>query len=106
MIKLGKQGMWIEIDSIGSIQYEKHIDLIKELREKGIIDRLLISQDNGWYNIGEYDGGYIKPYHKILTDFIPLSLESGLTEEEINTIIVANPAKCLDIQMNQYHYVR
>lgn len=97
MVELGKQGMWIEIDSIGSMPYEKHIDLLKVLIEKGVIDRLLISQDTGWYNIGESGGGNIKPYHKILTEFIPMCYKRGL-KEEIHTIQTSNPARCLDIR--------
>lgn len=67
MVELGKQGMWIEIDSVGSIPYEEHVDLLKQLIEKDVIDKLLISQDAGWYNIGEYEGGNIRPYHRLLT---------------------------------------
>ncbi|WP_432663958.1 hypothetical protein R9X47_25705 [Wukongibacter baidiensis] len=99
MVELGKQEMWIEIDSIGSMAYEKHIDILKVLIEKGIIDRLLISQDTGWYNIGEEKGGNIRPYHKILTEFIPICYKKGLKKEEIHTIMVSNPARCLDIKL-------
>lgn len=98
MVELAKQGMWIELDSIGSIPYEKHIDLLKELIQKGIINNLLISQDTGWYQIGESRGGRIRPYHKILTEFIPMCFERGLNQEEINRIMITNPATCLSIK--------
>lgn len=97
MVELGKRGMWIEIDSIGSLSYEKHIDLLKVLIEKGIKDNLLISQDTGWYNIGDTGGGDIRPYHKIITEFLPMCYERGLEKEQINNIMVTNPARCLDI---------
>jgi len=96
MIELGKLGMWIEIDSIGSIPYKKHLDLIEFLIAKGISDRLLISQDTGWYNIGELNGGNIRPYHRILTEFIPMCYERGL-KENMDMIMSTNPSICLDI---------
>ena len=97
MISLGGKGMWIEIDSIGSKPYENHIELLNKLLNKGILDRLLISQDSGWYNIGQENGGHIKPYHKILTEFIPLWLSKGISKSVVETLLIDNPRKCLSV---------
>jgi len=55
-----------------------------------------VSQDTGWYNIGEPNGGNIRPYHKIFTEFMPMCYERGL-KEKIHKISMTNPSICLDI---------
>jgi predicted metal-dependent phosphotriesterase family hydrolase len=97
--KLAAAGMWIEVDSVGYRPYEEHIKLLKELIALGFENKLLISQDTGWYNIGEVNGGSIRPYHKIFTEFIPLALKSGISKEMIDKFFVKNPAKALRIRV-------
>lgn len=96
--KLAASNMWIEVDSIGYRPYEDHIKLLKRLIDLGLEDKLLISQDSGWYNIGQLNGGDIRPYHKILTEFVPLALKSGISNELINKLLVQNPAKALRLR--------
>jgi phosphotriesterase-related protein len=96
--KLGKLGMWIEVDSIGSKPYEEHVEMIKSLVNLGLEDKILISQDTGWYNIGQKQGGNIRPYHKLLTEFIPKAIESKIPENLIRKFIIDNPAKALRVR--------
>lgn len=97
IIELGNQGMWLELDSIGSKPYNEHAKLLNYLIQKGMQKQLLLSQDSGWYNIGEKKGGEIKPYHKILTDFLPVCIKEGLNYSILEEILTDNPGKCLDL---------
>jgi predicted metal-dependent phosphotriesterase family hydrolase len=96
--KLAVLGMWIEVDSIGYRPYEEHIRLLKDLIDLGLEDKILISQDSGWYNIGQVNGGEIRPYHKIFTEFIPLAITSGISKELINKFLIQNPAAALSLR--------
>lgn len=93
-----KAGMWIEMDSIGARAYLEHYGIIKNLIDRGLEDKILISQDAGWYNVGQKDGGQVRPYHLLFTEFIPLLLEKGIDEVIIDKLLVKNPASALNIR--------
>jgi phosphotriesterase-related protein len=61
--------------------------------ENGFEDQILISQDAGWYNIGEEKGGKIIPYTRLKREFLPLLKERGVTDAIIDLITCINPAK-------------
>jgi phosphotriesterase-related protein len=60
------------------------------------VDHLLLSHDAGWYNPARPDGlpdeGY-RGYTALAKEFIPGLRERGVTEEQLKTITVTNPAR-------------
>ena len=69
------------------------ITIIKELIEDGFLERVLISQDVAWKVIlRAYGGG---GYSHILKSILPQMRAKGMTEEQINTILVENPQRIL-----------
>jgi phosphotriesterase-related protein len=76
--RLAEAGSWISVDSIRMGTYEKHVDLLVQLLNCGVGDHLLLSQDTGWYNVGQPSGGNLRPYHHLFTDFFPSAIASGL----------------------------
>lgn len=97
MIEMGRRGMWLQIDSIGFFAHDDHVQMLKTLIKAGLLHRLLLSQDRGWYVVGKDKGKYVNPYHPILTEFIPLCQMRGLSDEEIEQMLVKNPAQVLNI---------
>lgn len=97
MVQLGKSGMWIQIDGVGYAPYEKHVRLLQDLIQAGILNRLLLSQDRGWYVVGKDKGRFVNPYHQIFTEFVPLCKKAGIQEEHLHQIQVVNPARVLNI---------
>jgi len=89
------RGAWIEIDGIGFTDERRHIAMIHEVLEAGLEERLLISQDAGWYTIGEPRGGAPRPYEKLLTHFLPALEVSGVARTIINNLITVNPRRAL-----------
>ncbi|SDW21183.1 phosphotriesterase [Paenibacillus sp. CF384] len=76
--RLAEAGGWISIDSILPGTYEEHVDLLGQLLGCGVGDRVLLSQDTGWYNVGQHKGGNLRPYHHLFTDFLPAAAAGGL----------------------------
>ncbi|HDY87865.1 MAG TPA: phosphotriesterase, partial [bacterium] len=52
-----KRGAWVEYDGIRKNSAKKVIKLILSMLDKGYEDRILLSQDSGWYRVGEPGGG-------------------------------------------------
>jgi phosphotriesterase-related protein len=69
--KVARAGAWVEFDGIGPKTADFHIECVQFLATKGLLRRALISQDSGWYHVGEPGGGNFGGYTYIYTDFLP-----------------------------------
>lgn len=98
LIEAAEKGMWIEIDSIGIRPYEEHFEMISGLIDKGFTEKILISQDAGWYSIGEPQGGNVRPFHELFTEFIPQAVEWGISEEKLERIVTENPINAMGLK--------
>ena len=103
-IALAKLGLMIEYDLFGREGHypaaQRKIDLpndhqrineILDLVEAGYIDQILISQDIWNKTQRRKYGGW--GYAHILDNVVPVMKSKGMTDAEIRTIMVANPAK-------------
>ncbi len=93
LVALAKAGIWIELDGLAWGGDVEHAQTLLILLENGFEDQILISQDAGWYNIGEEKGGKIIPYTRLKREFLPLLKERGVSESIIDLITCINPAK-------------
>ncbi|GGD93971.1 phosphotriesterase family protein [Paenibacillus nasutitermitis] len=93
--QLAEAGMWISIDSILPGTYEKHAGMLRQLIEHGAGERILLSQDTGWYTVGEERGGVLNPYHRLFTDFIPYAVEQGLDAQWLERCVTRHPFEAM-----------
>lgn len=87
--KVARAGAWVELDGINARSADWHLACVRRLADSGLIGRTLISQDSGWYRVGEPGGGQFNGYTYIYTDFVP-RLKAG----EAETLLVKNPVAC------------
>jgi len=92
-VEIAKAGGWVEYDAIGWRPLVDHVKLITQFLADGLIDRLLLSQDAGWYHVGEPRGGEIKPFTPILAGLIPALETEGLTSAQRDQLLIRNPAR-------------
>jgi phosphotriesterase-related protein len=71
------------------------IDRILMLMEKGYLDRVLISEDID--NISRHTTYGGEGYHHILTRVVPVMRRKGMSQAEIDRILIGNPARALTI---------
>ncbi len=87
------RGAYLEIDHVGFNLYqpdERRADHVAALVRAGFVDRLLISSDICMRTHLHLYGG--KGFDHVLRVFVPMLLERGISEDDIRTIMVANPA--------------
>ena len=65
----------------------------------GLLNKVLISHDAGWYKPGEKDGGNFTGYTNIFTVLIPLLKEKGFTDSDILQLLVKNPQEAFAIRV-------
>jgi phosphotriesterase-related protein len=69
--KVARAGAWVEFDGIAAKTADFHLECVRFLAAKGLRRRTLISQDAGWYHVGEPGGGEFRGYTYLYTDFLP-----------------------------------
>ena len=62
---------------------------------QGLLGRVLVSQDAGWFHVGEPNGGTFRPFTTMFERFLPMLRERGLSAAEKRQLIVDNPREVL-----------
>jgi phosphotriesterase-related protein len=94
-----RHGAWISLDGVSPESVALHVDRVVRLRDAGFLNRVLVSQDAGWYSVGEPDGGKFRPYDTVFTEFIPALKGRGFSQDEIDQIFVRNPASAFAVRV-------
>jgi phosphotriesterase-related protein len=105
-IRAAKSGAWISLDKV-------HADLkgdarspdsigwyagrILALKSNGVLNRILLSHDSGWFDPAIPGGGNPDGYTAIFRYLIPALKSKGLSDKDINQILVENPKKAFRI---------
>ncbi|UFJ41775.1 phosphotriesterase-related protein [Brevibacillus humidisoli] len=96
-LQLAKRGAYVQFDGVSKVKYypdSTRVALIKNMIDNGFLEQLLISGDMGRQSyLHAYGGG--PGFKYIKTKFIPRLLDEGITQEQIDTIFVKNPARWL-----------
>jgi predicted metal-dependent phosphotriesterase family hydrolase len=100
-LDIAQRGSWISFDGVNKQSAEKHLELLKTMKQSGHLNSVLVSQDSGWYHVGEVNGGTYNNYNFIFTDFITAMKSNGFTQKEIDQIFISNPAKAFSIRVRK-----
>lgn len=93
--RAGALGAWVEFDGISPATVSDHVDLVLRMKRAGFLRRTLVSQDAGWYNVGEPAGGNFRGYDSLFSEFLPALRKAGASQDDIQTLLVVNPRKAL-----------
>ena len=91
-LRLLDHGVNIAFDTIGKNSYfpdEKRVLAIKELIKRGYGDKITLSMDITRKSHLKKNGGL--GYSHLLDTFVPMMKESGITEHEIENLLINNP---------------
>jgi phosphotriesterase-related protein len=95
---IANRGAYVQLDLLGfrTGPYEKRlVDLVAEMIRRNHASNLLLSHDMAAAPEMSTFGGFGLTH--IADRFVPLLREAGVTEEEVRTITVANPARFLSM---------
>lgn len=94
-----EQGGWVEFDGIAPDTVERHVQLVKRMKNEGLLSRVLISQDAGWYWVGEPAGGKFRVYTTLFEQFLPALRKAGFSADEIHRLTLENPAEAFTVRV-------
>jgi len=92
-------GAWVSFDGLRPNSLERHLHLCQLLREHGLLDRVLLSHDAGWYDPGKPEGGEFRDFELLFTEFLPLLREHGFTPAEEDMLLRGNPMRAFAVKM-------
>lgn len=95
--RLAAAGAWISFDGLNKDVAEDYINRLSRLKAAGFLDRVLLSHDAGWYNVGQKGGGTFRDYNYLLGTFVHLLPKRGFTAMDIRKLTVENPARAFTI---------
>ena len=79
--------------------FQERSDLVVELCRRGLADRMVLSHDTccyiDWFEPGSLDDLTQWHYLHVSQDVLPYLREHGVTEDEIDAMLVRNPARIL-----------
>jgi phosphotriesterase-related protein len=90
---MADQGAWVELDNLSPGTLGATVDTVADLRARNRLDRVLVSQDAGWYHVGEPGGGAYRSYSFLFEAFVPALRARGFDESDVRTLLVDNPAR-------------
>jgi len=90
-------GAWVSFDAISRKPLELHLRLVHAMAKRHA-NSLLLSHDNGWYEVGQENGGTVRDFNYISDVFLPAFRKVGASEATIRKLTVENPAKAFAIR--------
>ena len=85
------RGAWIEYDHVGRAPDDVLVRMIGRAIEHGLERHLLISQDRGWYDPAEPNGGSPLPYTHLVGSLLPALTSAGISGETLRRLTEDNP---------------
>ena len=107
-IMAAKEGTWISLDNIHSRpdlepgspnSIEWYAERIMTLKNQGLLNKVLISHDSGWYDPAKPEGGSFNGYTDIFDSFLPVLKIKGFTDSDIDRLLVKNPAEAFKVKV-------
>ena len=94
---VARTGAWVEFDGVEPRTISHHVKLVLALRDAKLLDRVLLSHDAGWYEVGGQGGAAFRPYDTLFVELIPAIRDAGVSDDEITQLLVTNPASAFSI---------
>ena len=73
--------------------------MVQTMKERGLLNRVLVSHDAGWYEVGKPNGGTFRPYDTLFKEFLPALKEAGFSPGEIDQLLIVNPREAFTIRV-------
>lgn len=100
-IEAAKKGSWVSFDGVNPNTISENVGYLQVMKKEKLLDQVLVSQDSGWYHVGEPKGGDYKGYTCVFNQLIPALQQKGFTKEEIDKIFIINPASAFTISVRK-----
>jgi phosphotriesterase-related protein len=99
--KAAEGGAWVEFDGVGPDTVPRHVEAVVALRKRRLLRRVLLSQDAGWYHVGEPRGGKFRGYDHLFTHFLLELKNAGVLQNDVLQMTIANPREAFPVRVRK-----
>ena len=96
--KAARMGAWIAFDNFHRDRLQRTVEFLQQMKKRGLLDKVLLSHDAGWYSPGEPGGGNFRGYTDIGHLLVPALREAGFSPSEIDQLLEENPARAFGVR--------
>lgn len=102
-VKAAKEGAWVSIDNVSddAAVISATIESVNDLKRQNLLDRVLISHDAGWYDVGNPGGTVFRHFTSVSNKLVGALREKGFTDEQINLLFIENPRNAFTIRVRK-----
>lgn len=94
-LRAAEAGAFVEFDGVSERSLDSSVEAVTDLWRRGLASRVLVSQDAGWYHVGEPGGGTFRGYTTLFDAFVPALRRAGFGDADVEQLLVGNPARAL-----------
>jgi len=96
-LEAANSGAWIAFDGLNDKNVSEYIERINFMKENGVLKKLLISHDAGWYDPDKPGGGDFRSYNTVFEKLLPSLKGEGYSDSEIEQILQKKPVEAFAV---------
>lgn len=100
-VQAAREGAWVAFDGLSEDNVPQYVNLLTNMKDHDLLDRVLLSHDAGWYTPGEPGGGSFRGYDALARHLLPALRDRGFTEAQIEQLTVTNPAAAFTLGVRE-----
>lgn len=97
--EMAEAGAWVEFDALKTDNHDQYLRFLRYMKDHRLLHKVLLSQDSGWYYVGDPGGGPYRPYTEIFNAFIPLLLRNGFSRQDVEQVLMLNPVEAFAVRV-------
>jgi len=98
LLEAAKMGAYISFDNFTAADTTRYVDFILFMKKHGVLHKVLLSHDAGWYQPEEPDGGNFRGFTDLDTYLIPALEKEGIAQFDFFMLFYDNPANAFMIR--------
>lgn len=100
-LEAAQLGAWVSLDGLEEQNAEEYLRMLQFMKDKQAWYRTLLSHDAGWYKPEAPESTDFRSYTVLFKKLLPMMKESSFSAEEINRLLVSNPAEAFGIRVRR-----
>lgn len=101
VVEAAKRGAWVSFDGLNEENVDTYVQMVQTMVEANLLDHVLLSHDAGWYSVGQPGGGNYRGYSTLFKKLLPALPEAGLTQEQLDRLVIGNPAQAFAVRVRR-----
>ncbi|MBN1789486.1 MAG: phosphotriesterase [Bacteroidales bacterium] len=100
-VNLAQEGAWISLDNVMVDNIDPYVDMLVNLKNHGLLHRVLISHDAGWYDVISPDSLTYRGYTALFTHLKPALFRNGFSKDDWQLLTVVNPGEAYVVRIRK-----